>query len=275
MRMDKQTDFTNMTQILQLSPVGVIVLDAEGRITWVNRTFEKILGKSIADLQGIKIADIAEMNLTEMTNGVEAYQVLSGHDREERWYSRQTHALLSEASKKQTVEYLIDVTYVKSLYVERDLLTAQLQEIAPIDPNSGLLTEKAIMQNVDLLVSRSRRYENPLSVIVMAVNGTSPEFDSQQVMSSIGQLLKDQMRWADLICRVGDNQFLMVLPETDTSATEKLVSKISSHLNQLSVPYGEGAATSVDADFGLSSWQKGDDRSILIERAQDALKEVA
>jgi len=273
--MDKQTDFTNMTQILQLSPVGVIVSDAEGRITWVNRTFEKILGKFVADLQGTKIVDIAEMNLTEMTNGMEAYQVLSGHDREERWYSRQTHALLSDASNKQTVEYLIDVTYVKSLCVERDLLTAQLQEIAPIDPNSGLLTEKAIMQNVDLLVSRSRRYENPLSVVMMAVNGTNPEFDSQQVMSSIGQLLKDQMRWADLICRVEDNQFLMVLPETDTSATKKLVSKISSHLNQLTVPYGEGDAISIDADFGLSSWQKGDDRSILIERAQDALKEVA
>lgn len=273
--MDKQIDVTNLTQILQLSPTGVIVSDAEGCITWVNRTFEKILGKSFSDLLGQRLADIAEMNLTEMINGVEAYQILSGPEREERWFSRQIQQLVSDATKAQTVEYLLDITYIKSLYVERDLLTAQLQEIAPIDPNSGLLTKKAIMQNVDLLVSRSRRYENPLSVIVMAVNGAKPNVDNQQIMHSIGQLLKDQMRWADLICRIKDNQFLMILPETDSAATEKLVAKINSHLGHLSVPYSEGAPAVVDADFGLASWEKGDDRAILIDRAMESLRVIA
>jgi len=273
--MGKQIDVTNMTQILQLSPACVIVADAEGCITWVNRTFEQVLGKSVSELQGQKLVDIVEMNLTELIDGVEAYQILSGPNREERWFSRYTHQLVSDASKAQTVEYLMDITNVKSLYAERDLLTAQLQEIAPIDPNSGLLTEKAIMQNVDLLVSRSRRYENPLSVIVMAVNSSNLNVDNQQIMHSIGQLLKDQMRWADLICRIKNDQFLMVLPETDTVATEKLIDKINSHLGRLSVPYGEGKPVSVDVNFGLTSWEKGDDRAILIDRALQSLKVAA
>jgi len=273
--MGNQIDVTNLTQILQLSPTGVIVSGDDGRITWVNRTFEQILGKSFTDLQGLRMVDIAEINLTEMIYGVEAYQILTGPNREERWFSRQTQQLVSDATNTQTVEYLTDITNVKSLYKERDLLAAQLQEIAPIDPNSGLLTEKAIMQNVDLLISRSRRYENPLSVIVMAVNSVKPDIEICHVMRSIGQLLKDQMRWADLICRVKDSQFLLVLPETDTIATEKLVLKINAHLSSLSVPYSEGAPASVDAGFGMSSWVKGDDRTILIDRAMEALKVVA
>lgn len=273
--MDNPLDVTNLTQILQLSPASTVVLDSEGRITWVNRTFEQILGKSLADLQNQKLANIVEMNLTELADGIEAYQILTGSNREERWFSRHTQKLVSDASKAKTVEYLIDVTDMKSLYVERDLLIAQLQEIAPIDPNSGLLTEKAILQNVELLVSRSRRYENPLSVVVMAVDSAKTGVNNEQVMQSIGQLLKDQMRWADLICRINDSQFLMVLPETGALATEKLVEKISSHLGQLSVPYGEGKPTSVDANFGLASWEKGDDRTILIDRALEALKAAA
>lgn len=273
--MDNQIDATQLTQILQLSPTGVVVLDSEGKLTWVNRAFEQMLDKKLAQLAGQKISEMAEINLTELADGSAAYQVLTGSDRQERWYSRFSQPMVSDASNAHTVEYLTDVTDLKSLQSERDLLTAQLQEIAPIDPNSGLLTEKAIMQNVDLLVSRSRRYENPLSVIVMEVDSSGSDSDNEQVMHSIGQLLKDQMRWADLICRTEANRVLMVLPETDNVATAKLVEKINTHLGQLTVPYGEGEPVSVDASFGLSSWEKGDDRTIMLNRAFDAIKTPA
>jgi len=273
--MENQIDMTQMTQILQMSPSGVVVLDAEGQISWANRTFEQILGQSLAKLSGQKFTGIAEVNLTEMLDGNEAYQILSGPDRAEKWYARHSQSLMSDVSNKYTVEYLTDVTNLKSAQVERDLLSAQLQEIAPIDPNSGLLTEKAIMQNVDLLVSRSRRYENPLSVVVMDVDSAGSGCDNEQVMHSIGQLLKDQMRWADLICRVKDSRIMMVLPETDSAANAKLVDKISAHLKQLTVPYGEGKPVPNDANFGLSSWEKGDDRTIMLDRAFTALKTAA
>lgn len=273
--MDNQLEVSQLNQILQFSPAGILVLDADGKLTWINRAGEQILGKSSADLLGKKIDDMPEVNLTELPDGTAAYQILSSTDRKECWYTCNRQQLVSDAANSQTVEYLVDISNIKSLQAERDLLSAQLQEIAPIDPNSGLLTEKAIMQNVDLLVSRSRRYENPLSVVVMSVNSDNVEADLEQVMHSIGQLLKDQMRWADLICRVTDNQFLMVLPETDNDATAKLVDKINSHLGSLTVPYGEGSGIAIDAEFGLSSWEKGDDRSIMLERAFDALKATA
>ena len=273
--MEYEVDMTQMTQILQMSPSGVVIMDADGQISWANRTFEQILGQSLAQLSGKKITDIAEVNLTEMLDGSEAYQILTGSDRAEKWYTRYSQPLVSDASNTYTVEYLTDATSLKSMQVERDLLSAQLQEIAPIDPNSGLLTEKAIMQNVDLLVSRSRRYENPLSVVVMDVDSAGSGHDNEQVMHSIGQLLKDQMRWADLICRVKDSRILMVLPETDSAATAKLVDKIGAHLKQLTVPYGEGKPVPVDANFGLSSWEKGDDRTIMLDRAFNALKTTA
>ena len=273
--MDNQIEASQLNQILQFSPNGVMVLDAEGRITWANRTIEQILGKSASELQGQITTDMAEVNLTELPDGTKAYQILQGATRTERWFSCYSQQLVSDAANSQRVEYLVDITAIKSLQAERDLLSAQLQEIAPIDPNSGLLTEKAIMQNVDLLVSRSRRYENPLSVIVMSVDLAKVDAESEQVMHSIGQLLKDQMRWADLICRVNDNQILMVLPETDNDATAKLVDKINSYLGSLAVPYGEGKAVAIEAEFGLSSWEKGDDRSIMMNRAFDALKATA
>jgi len=272
---NQQIDVTQMTQILQMSPLGVVVLDAEGKINWVNRKFEQILGLSSPQLMGKKIADMTEVNLTELPDGNEAYQILTGESRDEKWYARSLHPLVSDAANTYTVEYLTDVTRLKSVQVERDLLSAQLQEIAPIDPNSGLLTEKAIMQNVDLLVSRSRRYENPLSVVIMEVGTGKAEADREKVMHSIGQLLKDQMRWADLICRIKTDQFLMVLPETGSNATQKLVGKINTHMDQLSVPYGEGHAASVETHFGLSSWEKGDDRMIMLDRAIKALKSAA
>ncbi|MDX2463692.1 MAG: diguanylate cyclase, partial [Porticoccus sp.] len=84
------------------------------------------------------------------------------------------------------------------------------------------------------------------------------------------QLLRDQMRWADLVGRLDSGQFVFVLPETDKEAAISLANKIASQLNALKVTVDDQLSVEPQACFGVASWEKGDDIRLLLERSNEA-----
>jgi diguanylate cyclase (GGDEF)-like protein len=274
--MEHELDPAQITQILQITPVGVLVLDADNRIIWANQTVEKFLHKTANDLVSCRLEDLSAEDLNPAPGQEDLWRIPERGDRRERWLKRFNETLASGASGGNKVQFFIDVTEYKYLRSERDRLAEQLREAAPIDAESGLLTKKAILQNLELLVSRSRRYNNPLSVVMMEIRDLTPQQgqlpELEQILVATGQLLKDQMRWADLISHTEKKQFLFVLPETSNDAALKLIDKIRSHLEGLTVPYVTGDIVHVSADFGVAEWKKGNDEALLLSRADDALE---
>ena len=80
------------------------------------------------------------------------------------------------------------------------------------------------------------------------------------------------MRWVDLVGRTGDSEFTLVLPETNAEDAKKLAAKIENRIQNLSLPDRPEVAISVNATFGLASWQKGDDTSMLLKKARAGMK---
>lgn len=259
---------TQSLQILQTAPVGIVVLDSERTITWVNSQFRTYIGAAEGDLlrKNFNQATIGLMQRVVGQEGV--YYVAADGKRPERWLQCR-----DESIEQGTAKYFIDVTELRRLQAQQERIASQLQELATIDPATGLYTTRAMMQNLDPLVSRSRRYGNPLSVVVMTVSrdlATGPKATS--LMLAVGYMLKDQMRWADVICRSGVNEFVMVLPETSADAAQKLIDKIRTNLAGLSVTDAPELTGSIEAHYGLASWQKGDDAQQLLQRAHKAVE---
>ena len=274
--MENQMNATQTTQVLQLCPIGVLVTDSEKRITWANNTFEGYLGKTVKELLNKQVEDLFDREEGESAGYQTTFYLRADSNRQERWLKRISKPLTPGVADSNTVEFFIDITETRNLAEDRDRLVELVQEVGTFDPNSGLLTGRAIIQNLDLLVTRSRRYNNPLSVVVMEIEkferGSGAALEADQVFLAVGQFLKDQLRWADLISRKEENQFLLVLPETPKEATTKLIEKIDNHLEGLTVPYAEGEKITVKVKFGMASWEKGDDGKLLLSRAQESLK---
>lgn len=280
--MATQDTIDPVMQIFQLSPFGILFFNSSERITWANNKVEDYFGQPATELIGKSMDNLSGDGIKLSFERQDIIQVMS--DRE-IWLKRYSQPLDPAVDSAIKVEYLIDITEYVNLQTERDRLVARLQDMMAVDPNSGLLTRKAMLQNLDLLVSRSRRYGNPLSVSIMEV--TSPESPNQEspsqksqghqapvaeVMIAVGQLLKDQMRWADLINRDKKSIFTLVLPETSQDATLQMIRKIAAHLDKLPVPYDEGHKVTVKAHFGVASWQRHDDANMLLQRAEENLQ---
>lgn len=258
-------------QMLSHAPVGIAITDGAGLILWCNDTMAAWTGNTPRDCIGRTESGLLHCeNPTSILSNNGPYKLGSGE--KQRWLMRCTQPMVED---QQTIYYL-DVTDEEKLREERNQLAKMLDQHNTIDPISGLLNQRGIVKGLDPLVSRSRRYENPLSVITMTVtNLTEVEKDYgrtavDKMIVVISQLLRDQLRWADLV-GMGENQdFLFVLPETGKDAAISLAKKIADQLNRLSIPVDEFHTSKPQACFGVVSWTRGDDSTQMLNRSSNA-----
>lgn len=237
--------------LLDAAPIGMATLDAQGKVTWCNQALAALTDKPAAELVGVTEGDMLE------------YPQGGGDSVHFPGTGRLAQRSSVQGGDGMAVFY-VDIT-------ERDQLAKQLQQHDTVEPVSGLLNAQAISNSLEPLVSRSRRYDNPLSVVTMAITNLSTAADTDQAIVAVSQLLRDQLRWADMVGRNSDGHFVFVLPETDKEAAVALANKITAQLGGLAISDEGGRPFRPLACFGVAQWGRGDDSGLLLKRAADAL----
>jgi len=264
------------TTALDMSPVGVLVFDKENIIQWTNPTMCEFLGAPSAEIINISVTDLATRYLDGFSDHPDLWKVSNVIDRQTRWLVTIDNPKTD--SNGNTIRYFSDVSEIMKLKTECRNLKDQLDNVSTADTLTGLLNKRSLMQALEPQVSRSRRYNNPLSIIVMQIENfeahaknVTPVTD--QVLTSVSFYLRDQMRWVDLVGRTGDSEFTLILPETSEEDAKKLASKIEARLQSLSLPDAPEVMISVNARYGIAAWEKGDDTSMLLKKVKEDMSE--
>ncbi len=154
---------------------------------------------------------------------------------------------------------------------ENRLLRQQVDELSITDRLTGTANYRALMRALETQVTRSRRYHNPLSIVVVEVgmDGLDIEPDDEVILA-VSRFLSESLRWVDLIARWEKRQFVLVLPETSIEDGQCLLQKIRQGFSDsaLSTQFSRGH---VLLYVGLAEWQKGDDVRLLLQRATETL----
>lgn len=260
---------------VQRAPIGVLVLDSANTIVYANDAARALAGDKLKN-NGVPFSVLPapfQQCILKNESLVDVTNATSGQATTLKCWSER----VTTAQGDMAVYYYLDISELHSAYQERDKLAEELSRLTTRDAVTGLPNRQALMQGLEPLVSRSRRYENPLSVIRLRIAKPSV-LDQQygagagdQALVRVSQLLRDQMRWADLIGRYADDEFLLILPETSGDAAASLVEKLSQRLESLTVKTPQGKTIDVDFRFGSSQWKKGDDAVLLLQAAADAM----
>jgi GGDEF domain-containing protein len=88
----------------------------------------------------------------------------------------------------------------------------------------------------------------------------------------VARLLKDQLRWADLVGCTEQHEFMLVLPETTTDAALLLAGKLTGRLRDLAGQ--ELGGESLDSCYGVTGWRRSDTAESLLARAGVALSQA-
>ena len=255
-----------MPAMLQDAPVGLLLTDKKKKIMWLNNALQNYLDIDFNEVKGATASSLKNDSLKALLKAKNIAELPATAIHERRW-TKCWRAPLSDENKGITAHYFFDVTELHQLHSENETLKIELENLNIHDKTTGMLNHHGLMQTLESQVSRSRRYNNPLSLIIIEVGGVKDKKNLTQVLVAISLLLNDQLRWADLAGRLDTNKFLLILPETTAKDTVALAEKLTTQINELDKnPKGLKLCSAT------SSWEKGDDLDKLMSRAEKGLK---
>jgi GGDEF domain-containing protein len=248
--------------LLEHSPLAILVMDDSGRIQAFNQAFAGLLGEAATTLDGDTQPDGLVTPL--LGNGTLVNWIMP--DGDERWLAIDAVQLADTTGL--TARFYHDVTEKLRLRNERDALQDEIAKLSLQDEHiPSLLSLYGLQVSLEPLVSRSRRYNSPLSLLCI---GIDTGVDRDKAIKRVSYLLKDQTRWADLVGCNSNRDFILILQETTQDAALQLVDKLAPHIQLL----GGTEEASIRACFGITHCQRNDDAEAMLERAIAALAEA-
>lgn len=268
--MIRQLSTTDLGHILKACPMGLAISNSEQSITWVNETFQNYLGISADEISGHSISELPKI-LQPLFTESNAVHIPANTLRDDQWFMCSQKML---EDNNDTVHFITDVGPLHLLMQEREILKDELRESLAVDEVTGLPNKIALFQSLEPQISRSRRYNNLLSIVIMKINQLDQldEDQAANLLLPISQMLNDQVRWADIVGKLNDTDFLLVLPETNAEACKNLSINLTERLDAIELPKTLPEDFKVSANFGYCEWEKGDDLNLLMQKARKMLK---
>jgi len=252
--------------VLQDAPVGLLLTDKKKKIVWLNNALQNYLDIDFNEIKGATASSLKNDSLKALLKAKNIAELPATAIHERRW-TKCWRAPLADENEGITAHYFFDVTELHQLHSENEHLKVELENLNIHDKTTGMLNQHGLMQTLESQVSRSRRYNNPLSLIILETGGVKDKKNLDQVLVAISLLLNDQLRWADLAGRLDTNRFLLILPETSAKDTVALADKLTTQIKAI-----EKAPKGLIIKSATSSWEKGDDIDKLMSRAEKGLK---
>lgn len=163
--------------------------------------------------------------------------------------------------------------------IDRVKLHQLTKELTRIDGLTGLYNYRYFHERLDEELQRAKRYNRPLSVIMLDVddfkriNDSFGHHQGDLVLKGIAGIVRQSMRDVDMASRYGGEEFTVMLPETDTHHSLVVAERIRRNVEKrtpglLGAPMQKGARISL----GIACFpHDADEKDDLIQRADEAM----
>ena len=190
-------------------------------------------------------------------------------------------AFADQAAIAITNAQMVDELRQKNDLLEENLVTitllqAELEEQAVRDPLTGLFNRRYFQETLDREIARATRDNTPVGIIVMDLDRFKQVNDSyghkvgDTFLKGIGDLLMKNTRREDAACRIGGEEFVIVMPGATVETTSQRAELIRSLTEALRVP-DTGDEFYITMSMGISAFPTygtgGDEILIQADRA--------
>jgi diguanylate cyclase (GGDEF)-like protein len=173
---------------------------------------------------------------------------------------------------------LVLVLLVLVQRLSRALVRAQEEsrrnrKLADLDALTGLHNRRFFHETLAREVARAQRYERRLALIIFdlddfkAINDRIGHLSGDVVLAETAQRVRAVLRSADIACRVGGDEFAVVLPESTTADGDRLYRRLRAAVS--SKPVGQARRLTLSA--GIAELLPDDGPTTFFERADEAL----
>ena len=159
--------------------------------------------------------------------------------------------------------------------LRRGLEYEDLFERASNDSLTGLSNRRVFDERINGMIESAKRYKHPLSMISMdldkfkEINDNLGHQAGDEVLKSVAQVLKGAVRSTDLLVRMGGDEFLLILDNTDLGNARILAERLCAAVDELNTWANE--RTKLGVSIGLTQLKQEESLKQWLERTDDIL----
>jgi diguanylate cyclase (GGDEF)-like protein/PAS domain S-box-containing protein len=146
------------------------------------------------------------------------------------------------------------------------------------DPLTGLYNRRFLEESLNRELARCKRKGATFAVLMIDVdhfkrfNDTYGHDAGDEALCAISAALRESTREADVVCRFGGEEFLVLLPDTDLAGATALAKRIVECIRRMEITHNGKTLPSITASLGLAMYpQNGETVKSLIQSADMAL----
>jgi len=168
----------------------------------------------------------------------------------------------------------------KNKQIEMEAVMTQAREVAHVDPLTVLPNRRTILRALQDEVLRAERYGSMLSASIVdvdhfkGINDTYGHLVGDEALRQVANQLRDHIRQPDVVGRYGGEEFLIILPNSDTNAAAEQADRLCRQVHD-TVIRANGHEIKVTLSIGTAQLQIGSDTwDSLLNRADTAMYEA-
>lgn len=280
-------------KVLQFIGEGVIIVDARNHIVDINPAAQRLLISNLDHdhkLTGHDIHDVMFLPL-EKNESFPTHQETKLHmELVDGESTRFFEILVSPLFVKKEqfggwVLIMHDITEQKEI---TDKLKAQLDEIRVLhtqlydqamrDQLTGCFNRRYLEEIFPLELADAREYKRTLALVMLdidhfkEVNDIHGHAVGDQVLHAICKGLQDKIRTNDSICRMGGEEFLIVMPGVSLKIAMQRAESFRSMIANLYFPDSSRKLLKITASLGVATFpQHGSSKKEILEHVDQAL----
>jgi len=277
----ERNQLRRLSQVVEQSHNMIMITDAEGCVEYINPAFARITGYSLGEIQG-QNARILESGTTPPATFTDLWSRLKLN---ESWQGE-------IVTRKKDGSEFINLVYVAPFVTDDEKVTHYLsvgeditehrhaewrvEYLANYDELTGLPNRVQLKQRFDYALSVAKRSKGDLTLMFIDldyfknINDTLGHSVGDAVLKETARRLLATLKGEDVVCRLGGDEFIVMLSECNADASAKVAGKL---LDVISEPCKVGKNEFViHASLGISVYpQDGSDLETLSKNADMAM----
>jgi diguanylate cyclase (GGDEF)-like protein len=184
-------------------------------------------------------------------------------------YSRSSDMVLEDAAAPE----LEEIALRAGPALANALRFREARRLADLDALTGLHNRRYFHESLQRECARAQRYGRRLALVVLdlddfkAINERIGHLAGDGVLAEAAERMQSVVRAADIPCRVGGDEFAVILPESGIAQADQLYRRIDAAISAR--PIGQVQRLTLSA--GVAELNENDDARLLFERADEAL----
>jgi diguanylate cyclase (GGDEF)-like protein/PAS domain S-box-containing protein len=244
---------------VESAPNAMVMVDRGGKIALVNSQAVKMFGYNREELIGQSVEVLIPERFrgghpghrTEFSSSPQARPMGEGRD---------LYAVRKDGSEFpveiglnpiETDDELLVMSAIVDI-TERKRAEEQIRHLAVTDPLTGLANYRRLLEVLDSEIMRHSRTGRSFAVLLLdldklkKINDAHGHLVGSRALCRVANILRIHCRAIDTPARYGGDEFVLVLPETESAAAAQVAQRVSEQVNS------DGDEPSISVSIGIA-----------------------